>query len=35
MTENKKKEEKGTKIERSSEKKKLESIVEGLLIKFK
>ena len=30
MTENEKKEEKGTKIERSSEKKKLESIVEGL-----
>ena len=33
MTENEKKEEKGTKIERSSEKKKLESIVNVIKLK--
>lgn len=35
MTKNEKKKEKETKIERPSEKKKLESTIEGMLIKFK
>ena len=35
MTKNKKQKEKEIKIEGSSEKKKLESTIEGMLIKFK